>query len=107
MESLIALVLAVWCSFMLASGELNWHSCPDGAEILTTHTGQPFIINFGFRALPFMSMYKKDGSVFRPDGRRTFATLGRISFTSVMESDEGIYMLIVGNSFNRTVCLAG
>ena len=105
MESLIALVLAVWCSFMLASGQLN---CPDGAETLTTHTGQPFIIDFGFKpALPFMSMYTKDGSVFRPDGRRTFATLGRISFTSIMESDEGVYMFIVGSSFNRTICLEG
>ena len=104
MESLIALVLAVWCSFMLASGQLN---CPDGAETLTTHTGQPFIIDFGFTALPFISMYTKDGSVFRPDGRRTFARLGRISFTSIIESDEGIYMLIVGSRFNRTVCLEG
>ena len=104
MESLYALVLAVCCSFMLASGQLD---CPDGAENLTIHAGQPFIIDFGFRALPFMSMYTKDGSVFRPDGRRTFARLGRISFTSVRESDQGVYRLVSGSRFNGTVCLKG
>ena len=89
---------------MLASGQFN---CPDGAETLTTHAGQPFIIDFEYRASPFRSMYSKDGSVFRPDGRRTFVRLGRISFTSVVESDEGVYMLIAGSRFNGTICLAG
>ena len=103
MESLFALVLAVCCSFMLANGQVN---CPDGAQSHKTHAGQPFIIDFGFRASPFRSMYTKDGSVFRPDGRRTFIRFGRISFTSVVESDQGVYGLTSG-SRNGTVCLEG
>ena len=89
---------------MLASGQLN---CPDGATAQTIHAGQPFIIDFGFRALPFISMYTKDGSLFRPDGRRTFARLGRISFTSVRESDQGVYRLVSGSRFNGSICLKG
>ena len=105
MESLFALsLLAVCCSFMLASGQLN---CPDGAQTQTTHAGQPFIIDFGFRAPPFLTMYTKDGAVFRPDGRRTFIRFGRISFTSVRESDQGVYRLISGTRFNGTICLEG
>ena len=78
MESwqLLILILAACCSFMLASGQPD---CPDGAETLLIQEGQPVILDFGFRAFPFVSKYTKDGMVFRSDGLRTVSKLGRIS----------------------------
>ena len=51
---MLAWVSATFCSFMLAGGQLN---CPDGAETQTIHAGQQITLDFGFRALPFVSMY--------------------------------------------------
>ena len=92
------------CSGALAgSGSAT---CPDGN--IEAHNGQPLVIDFGFRGPPlFNSQYTKDGSPFVPDRIRTFAALGRISFTSVMLSDGGVYEFAARQNFRSTICLTG
>ena len=103
MDSLFVLIFVVSCSCVLA-GTRTSSSC---SQNLTAHEGQPLVIDFGFKgSSPLFNTYTKDGSPFRPDGLRTFASLGKISFTSCNESDGGVYEFTDRN-FHSTACLTG
>ena len=100
---LFAIILVASCSGVLAGGP----TCPNGT--ITAREGQPLVIDFGFRGSSplFNSRYTKDGSPFVPDRIRTFTALGRISFTSVMQSDGGVYEFTARQNFRSTICLTG
>ena len=105
MAVLFAAILVVSCSAGVLAGGLGL-ACPNGS--ISAREGQPLIIDFGFKgSSPSLNSYAKDGSPFMPDRIRTFAALGKISFASVMLSDEGVYEFTASMNFRSTICLTG
>lgn len=105
MAGLFAAIFIASCSTGVLAGGLGF-ACPNGS--ISAREGQPLIIDFGFRgSSPSLNSYTKDGSPFMPDRIRTFVALGKISFASVMLSDEGVYEFTASMNFRSTICLTG
>ena len=73
-------------------------------DTVTAVQGEPLVLNFNYRG--YRAQLTKDGNVFQPDRRRTFARFGRIYFSRVLPSDSGAYRLRAGQ-FNKTITVTG